>query len=333
MKKIYNLLVLLLVGLASFAQPYYVYTATKSGLWNDVTVWNITLRSDGIPKNKVVIPGPYTITANNGVNGAGLGNVEIEVSGRIQMAANTTINFSNNSSIRLVGAGNINGTSNNQRLVIGGVVKYNGSLDGLKTGANTIADNTSGASPNGFRMMGILPVTFANFYVSRVDADVMVRWTTATESNNHHFEVQRSEDGQSWKTIAIVSAAGNSTELNSYSYTDKNMLKSIAYYRIMQVDFDGRFSYTVVRAVKNSTENAEPKIFITKNGMLTVLFEEIKSQVSVDVYNASGQSVIHRRYEQSAYITLQSLNMASGVYVVRIIDENNEVATKKIFVE
>jgi hypothetical protein len=166
-----------------------------------------------------------------------------------------------------------------------------------------------------------------------VDADVMVRWTTATESNNHHFEVQRSEDGQSWKTIAIVSAAGNSTELNSYSYTDKNMLKSIAYYRIMQVDFDGRFSYTVVRAVKNSTENAEPKIFITKNGMLTVLFEEIKSQVSVDVYNASGQSVIHRRYEQSAYITLQSLNMASGVYVVRIIDENNEVATKKIFVE
>src|SRR5215212_4621001 len=101
MKKLYYILALLLVGLGSFAQPKYVYTAIKSGLWSDISVWDITVRTDGVPKDKVVIPAAYIIIADNNVNNMGLGDIQIEVSGAIQMAANTQLNLTANSSIEL----------------------------------------------------------------------------------------------------------------------------------------------------------------------------------------------------------------------------------------
>ena len=327
MKKLYNLLILLLVGLGSLAQTKYIYTATKNGVWNDMSVWNIVVRNDGVPKDKVIIPAAYTVTADNGVNGLGLGDIQVEISGSLQIAANSQINLTNNSSIQLIGAGRILGANTNQRIRIGTVVKYNGSLDGIKTGAS-IADNLSGVSPNGFRSMA-LPVTFVNFYLLKRNGDVEVHWATGSEINNNHFEIERSSDGRTWGMIAMVLSNGNSNSIVSYSYTDKTNKSALAYYRIKQVDIDGRATYTAVRTIKNDATANATDIFSNKKN-ITIKFDQVKSTVSVRVLTINGQTIIHQSYNNSAYISFTMYNVNPGIYVVQVTDESNFTESKKI---
>ncbi|HKP31656.1 MAG TPA: T9SS type A sorting domain-containing protein [Chitinophagaceae bacterium] len=327
MKKFYNILILLLIGLGSSAQTKYVYTAVKDGMWNDMTVWNIVVRNDGVPKDKVIIPSIYTVTADNGVNSLGLGDIQVEISGALQIAANTQINLTANSSVQLIGTGRILGVSTNQRIRLGTVVKYNGSLDGTKVGPS-IADNLSGVSPNGFRSM-TLPVTFVNFYLLKKNGDVEVHWATGSEINNNHFEIERSGDGKSWSMIAMVLSLGNSNSTVNYSYTDKNNKSALAYYRIKQVDIDGRATYTAVRTIKNDGSANNTDIFSNKKN-ITIKFDQIKSVVSVKVFNLNGQAIMQQTYNNSAYISFGMNNSNTGLYIVQVTDENNQTESKKV---
>src|SRR4051812_47760669 len=121
MKKFYLLLVCVLMATSSFCAPFYIYTAARSGLWSDMAVWNITVRTDGKLKTKVIIPASYTIVADNNVNSFGLGDVEIQLSGKLNMQPNTTINLSALSSVELVGTGQIMGSNNTQKIIIGSI--------------------------------------------------------------------------------------------------------------------------------------------------------------------------------------------------------------------
>jgi hypothetical protein len=327
MKKFYNILILLLIGLGSSAQTKYIYTAIKNGMWNDMSVWNIVVRNDGVPKDKVIIPAAFTITADNGVNSLGLGDIQVEITGALQVAANTQINLTGGSSIQLIGAGRILGVNTNQRIRIGAVVKYNGSLDGTKTGPS-IADAISGVSPNGFRSM-TLPVTFVNFYLLKKNGDVEIHWATGSEINNNHFEIERSGDGKSWSTIAMVMSLGNSNSIANYSYTDRTNKSALAYYRIKQVDIDGRSTYTAVRTIKNDGSANNTDIFSNKKN-ITIKFDQIKTAVSVRVLNLNGQAIMQQTYSNSAYISFGMNNANPGVYVVQVTDESNQTETKKI---
>jgi len=95
-----------------------------------------------------------------------------------------------------------------------------------------------------------LPVEFLSFEVTAKDRQVELIWKTATETNNELFEVQRSEDGKIWDIIGTVAGAGNSTEVLTYEYTDKNPIIGTSYYRLRQIDFDGRYDYSKIRSVE-----------------------------------------------------------------------------------
>ena len=71
----------------------------------------------------------------------------------------------------------------------------------------------------------------------------------ASETGNDHFEVERSEDGNTFSRIGTVSGAGNSTALRQYQFNDASPLRGISYYRLRQVDFDGGYTFSDVRAV------------------------------------------------------------------------------------
>ena len=114
MKQVYLTLGLLAVAVISFSQTFQVHTAKNSGLWTDPTNWTTTLRTDGVPKNKVIIPKNITIVASNGVNSLGLGDVEIVLYGSISVLDGTNLTLSDNSSLQVEG-GSIIGTSANQK--------------------------------------------------------------------------------------------------------------------------------------------------------------------------------------------------------------------------
>ncbi|WKN46060.1 T9SS type A sorting domain-containing protein [Tunicatimonas pelagia] len=95
-----------------------------------------------------------------------------------------------------------------------------------------------------------LPVEFLEFTAEAQRFSVLLKWKTASEENNDFFEVQRSKDGKSWEAIGVVDGAGNSTTVLSYSYKDENPLVGTIYYRLRQVDFDGRFEHSKTASVE-----------------------------------------------------------------------------------
>lgn len=94
---------------------------------------------------------------------------------------------------------------------------------------------------------GILPVTWLDLSAKRVDNKHIISWRTAREVNTSHYIVERNLDGvNSFAAISgIVSAKGNSNDVNSYELSDYDADKAATYlYRIKQVDMDGKFTYS-----------------------------------------------------------------------------------------
>ncbi len=331
MKQVYLTITILALATASIAQSYSVFTAKKNGVWNDMSVWTITPRIDGVSKNKVIIPASYTITADNGVNSMGLGDMQIHVSGTLKLASNTTINLTNNSSIELVTSGKIDATSSSQKINIGSTVKYDGNKDKLKNGPS-VADNSTGVSPLGFRSLALLPVTFVNFNVARINSDIRISWATSTEINNNRFEVERSLDGTNWNVIAMVLSAGTSTSISSYSYTDKNVTSPAVYYRVKQVDNDGQSKYTAVKTLKSADDiRSNTQIFATSGKMVTVKFEQPKQNVVMKIMNMNGQIVKQQTIANTGNSFSVKMNDSDkGLYVVQITDSENNSDSKKI---
>ncbi|MBR9921191.1 MAG: T9SS type A sorting domain-containing protein [Bacteroidetes bacterium] len=91
---------------------------------------------------------------------------------------------------------------------------------------------------------------FAAFAEYESEAGIRLEWQTATETNSDYFEVERSSDGQSFKSIGQLPAAGESYTVKSYRFTDSRPINGWNYYRLKQMDIDGRFSYSEIRAIE-----------------------------------------------------------------------------------
>ena len=68
-----------------------------------------------------------------------------------------------------------------------------------------------------------------------------LKWSTASEYNSDYFSIERSEDGEFWKTVGTKGASTNSTQIINYYYNDSYINKGLIYYRLKQVDFDGNY--------------------------------------------------------------------------------------------
>lgn len=140
-----------------------------------------------------------------------------------------------------------------------------GIADGDNTGLTTIVDNTSssnnaslfnlaltGTSSNYVTQLVVLPVRLALFDVYANGQTALVKWQTTQEQNSLRFDVERSADGVNFIKAGSVDAAGNSSALKNYSFTDYNVTTGKNYYRLKQIDLDGKFVYTQVKSLSIS---------------------------------------------------------------------------------
>jgi hypothetical protein len=124
-----------------------------------------------------------------------------------------------------------------------------------------------------------LPVELVSFDAQSTSLGNLLIWKTASEHNASHYEIQRMQDGD-FKTITTISAAGNSTELLTYTFVDNEFDSQINYYQIVQHDFDGYFEIYGPISVDNT-----------------------KQRVVVKVINMLGQT-IDPQFESGAYIEI-----------------------------
>ena len=104
-----------------------------------------------------------------------------------------------------------------------------------------------------FGSNAVLPVDLIHFDVNAVaNHHTDLYWSTASEINNSHFEIERSYDGRNFEAIGEVAGNGNSQHRIDYSYTDASVskLENTVFYRLKQVDFDGAFEYSDIRVVR-----------------------------------------------------------------------------------
>ena len=124
----------------------------------------------------------------------------------------------------------------------------------LNTTSNTVSAVTV-AKENFFRSWALvssvtpLPVELISFEPKCIDNQTVIKWTTAAEINNSHFEIQHSTDGDSWSTIDSVQGAGNSASVINYEHPVKvNSNQEVDYYRLKQVDYDGTSAHSDIKS-------------------------------------------------------------------------------------
>ena len=96
--------------------------------------------------------------------------------------------------------------------------------------------------PNAFvvKIDNIVPVELSSFTAEFKDNIVSLRWSTATETNNKGFELQRKTESSGWSSIAFITGNGTTTQTYSYSIKDNSVNSGKYFYRLKQIDFDGQ---------------------------------------------------------------------------------------------
>jgi hypothetical protein len=173
--------------------------------------------------------------------------------------------------------------------------------------------------------LAAVPVEFYEFKVSRKGEDAAyIQWSTASETNNEKFLVERSVDGLNYTTIATIAGAGNSVSVQNYTMLDPSLEPRTYYYRIKQVDFDGKYSYSVVRILNlNSNLVAQPEIYpVPFNGDLKVKMElDTESETELKILDMNGKTVLRKSFEGTKGTNIFNLNttqLTSGVYFLEI---------------
>ena len=180
-----------------------------------------------------------------------------------------------------------------------------------------------------------LPVSLINFEGKYAGKSVQLNWQTTQEINSNYFNVERSLDGLHFIKIGNVTARGSSGIKSAYSFTDNALPKlnnqSLIYYRLKQVDKDGKYQYSRV-AVVNIKQVSVTSVFPNpNNGLFNVSTSGTSKLLDVLIVDASGKQVYHQQFG-NASSALIHLPEVKGVYYVKI-NADGVVTNKTVVVQ
>lgn len=179
-------------------------------------------------------------------------------------------------------------------------------------------------------LCGTLPVQLSNFSVVRSRNGVELKWGTATEINNKGFQIQRSTDGRNnWKDVAFVPGAGNTNLSQIYSYTDLSPEKGINYYRLRQVNYDGKGTYSEIKSIR--VAQLSQLILYPTLATSTVTLEVASTDMlntNLSIYDAQGRKVQQERLiNQKQQINISGLQ--NGMYLIKLQNGASERFVKQ----
>ena len=177
---------------------------------------------------------------------------------------------------------------------------------------------------------GVLPVKYLSFDAVVSNKSVLLKWLTAEEINNSHFEVERSFDINNFSTIGLVLDGVNVNGTNkSYQFKDNSAElqgRSIVYYRLKQFDIDGKTTYskTLVVRLQAKTDvlmQVSPNPFVEN---LNVRFNSTETGTAqIRIVNITGQTLLSKQSTISkGYNNIQIDNLdrlSLGMYVAQLI--------------
>ena len=205
-----------------------------------------------------------------------------------------------------------------------------------------LSDGTEGGCGNDFAIDDLkfalcpegapMPVTFLNINAQPKGSGVSINWSTSQEINNNYFEVQKSADGNSnWNVVTTVNGAGNSQVVKNYNAFDANPLSGYNYYRIKQVDKDGKFDYSKTVNVKLNINKTAASVLINPfRSSLSIDFSSAAGQVvSARLIDVTGKQVASEKWSLAPGNSRKEFSNVSGLqqglYIISIINASGEV--------
>lgn len=177
----------------------------------------------------------------------------------------------------------------------------------------------------------VLPVTLLSFSANAGQGLVTLNWATSSEQNNKGFEIERSADGSNWSSIDFVASKvvnGNSSNRLDYMYTDRAPLTDKNYYRLKQMDFDGRYKHSQVSMVRFTPAVS---IMVAPNPVHGELrIEGLKGKNKIHIINSAGQVVRSVSVEKEQTVLINMSRFVPGVYLLSIQNENGSFSRHKV---
>ena len=180
-----------------------------------------------------------------------------------------------------------------------------------------------------------LPVTLENFTGTNQGNHNLLKWTTSSEENVLHFELQTSDDGISFQTVSIIPAS-NITTGSAYSTKDIPSWKNkTVFYRLKMVDRDGQFSYSGIISIQQIYTS---KFVINGNPFHESLQITINSlhteHISLAIFDAAGRQVAKKVVAITAGVNHVQLNklghLPKGTYLLEVIMRDQRLTHKVV---
>ncbi|NWG27501.1 MAG: T9SS type A sorting domain-containing protein [Ignavibacteriaceae bacterium] len=193
------------------------------------------------------------------------------------------------------------------------------------------------------KMDNIIPVEIISFTANLENENVILHWTTSTETNNSGFKILRfSQDDNEWKEIGFVPGSGTSTEFRYYSFTDKNIPFGKNLYRLKQIDFDGQINFSGV--IEVDAEFIPKELFLYQNypnpfNPVTTINYDLPDagEVTLIIYDILGKKakeLVNGKHQAGRYaVQLNASDFDSGVYIYQLVNGNHIISKKMILLK
>jgi hypothetical protein len=210
----------------------------------------------------------------------------------------------------------------------------------IGTNGITASGKTDGTgTTTGFNGSGIvcspvqitLPVVFETFTAARISSGIQLTWLISSETGTSYYDVERSNDGERFTSIGTVNASGTKVGNRQYSFIDKAVNMSQAFYRLKIVDVDTRITYSTIRYVGIGQEKLNLSVYPNPaNERITVILPaNWKNEEKRIVFiNATGQVVVDKTVTDLQN-DFNVSRLPSGVYLVKAVTGTGKQLTLK----
>ncbi|GMU96512.1 T9SS type A sorting domain-containing protein [Ignavibacterium album] len=195
------------------------------------------------------------------------------------------------------------------------------------------------------KLAAIIPVELGSLTAEVNGNNVLIKWITASETNNSGFELQKSKKSevksQKWNSVAFIKGRGTSTEINSYEFVDHNLEPGNYSYRLKQIDYDGNYTFSniidveIFQPTEFRLEQNYPNPF--NPGTIISWQSPIASWQTIKLYDIMGreiETIVDGYYEAGSHSALYIANstLPTGVYFYRLKAGNFSESKKMILI-
>ena len=166
----------------------------------------------------------------------------------------------------------------------------------------------------------VIPVKLIKFEGHPLSKNVELTWSTASELQNDHFEMQRSVDGKTFSKIGHIKGQGTTAVPHNYQLLDESPFMGINYYRLKQVDLNGQFEFS--KTISVDMLNAGKTISVYPNPVKdnVTIETNITSDYTIELFDIAGK-LLQRHPAHTPVLQLSTGDLLNGVYIISVTSQ------------